>query len=78
MDADGLVRLGPALDAADCDASLAATVTKTAYLGSFQELSVETALGRVFVVSSEPRRQWAAGDRAGLRLGGPGVSVVAA
>ena len=73
-----VTEVSAALDAADTDASLAATVTKTAYLGSFQELSFETALGSVFVVSSEPCRQWAAGDRAGLRLGGQGVSVVAA
>ena len=70
--------LGQAGQGVGDGASLEGTVTKAAYLGSFQELSFETALGSVFVVSSEPGRNWAVGDRAGLRLGGKGVSVIAA
>ena len=58
--------------------SLAGVLRKTAYLGSFRELSFDTALGSVFVVLPEGARAWAVGDAATLTLGNAGVSVVAA
>jgi iron(III) transport system ATP-binding protein len=57
---------------------LAATVSKTAYLGHAQELSFDTPLGVVFVVSPDVATVWQAGQAASLSLGGQGVSVVAA
>ena len=55
---------------------LAGSVTKMAYLGSFQELTVETALGPIFIVSSDLHGTWAAGAEVSLHLTGTGVSVV--
>jgi iron(III) transport system ATP-binding protein len=55
---------------------LAATVKQCAYLGSFLELTLATALGEIFVVAPDVTRHWAAGDRATLQLAGRGVSVV--
>jgi iron(III) transport system ATP-binding protein len=57
--------------------ALDGTLLKHAYLGSFQELTVATAIGEIFVVSPEPARSWAVGSTIGLRLGERGVSVVA-
>jgi iron(III) transport system ATP-binding protein len=57
---------------------LVATVSKTAYLGHAQELSFDTPLGVVFVVSPDVATVWQAGQAASLSLGGQGVSVVAA
>ena len=57
---------------------LAGTLSKTAYLGSFRELSFDTALGSVFVVLAEGAQRWLPGDGATLTLAGSGVSVVAA
>ena len=57
---------------------LAGTLSKTAYLGSFRELSFDTALGSVFVVLAESAQRWLPGDGATLTLAGSGVSVVAA
>ena len=56
---------------------VAATLRKAAYLGSFYEYSFETALGPVFVVSSDLARPLAAGAQTTLGLGEHGVSVVA-
>ena len=53
-------------------------LTKFAYLGSFQELTIETAIGEIFVVSPDVARVWHAGDAIGLALGTTGVSVVEA
>ncbi len=53
-------------------------VSKTAYLGSFQEVTVQTALGPIFVVSPDTQGTWAAGQSVSLGLTGAGVSVVAA
>ena len=55
-----------------------ATLRKVAYLGSFYEYSFETALGPVFVVSSDLARPLAVGAQTTLDLGDHGVSVVAA
>jgi iron(III) transport system ATP-binding protein len=60
------------------EGSLPGEVSKCAYLGSFQELTLSTALGDIFVVSPDLAQAWQAGDKAWLRLGGQGVSVVAA
>jgi iron(III) transport system ATP-binding protein len=59
------------------DDGIAGTVSKCAYLGSFQELTLDTPLGRIFVVSPDLRQVWQAGDRASLTLSGRGVSVLA-
>ena len=58
--------------------TLQGALVKTAYLGSQQELTVATLLGEVFVVSPDVARVWQLGEALGLRLAGPGVSVVAA
>jgi iron(III) transport system ATP-binding protein len=59
-------------------AALGGTLTKWAYLGSFQELTVSTALGEIFVVSPDVTHRWQVGDALALSLAGTGVSVVAA
>ena len=66
-------RLGPA-----GGPGLPATVTKTAYLGHGQELSFDTELGSVFVVSADAAARWQPGQALSLSLGEAGVSVVAA
>jgi len=57
---------------------LAGTVSKTAYLGSFQELTVDTALGPVFIISPDVRGSWPVSTPVCLQLSANGVSVVAA
>ncbi|RQP24416.1 ABC transporter ATP-binding protein [Piscinibacter terrae] len=57
---------------------LSGTVSKASYLGSFQELSVDTGLGSIFVVSSEVAQTWTPGDDVTLHLNGRGVSIVPA
>lgn len=59
-------------------AGLQGTVAKTAYLGSFQELTVDTALGAVFIISADVQGSWPLGTPVALSLSGAGVSVVAA
>lgn len=56
---------------------LAGSITKFAYLGSFHELTVDTELGPIFVISSDMNRAWALNDRVTLGLTDWGVSVVA-
>jgi iron(III) transport system ATP-binding protein len=53
-----------------------AVVQKAAYLGSVQELTLQTPLGSIFVVWPEPEPLLAAGERVWLNLSGHGVSVV--
>lgn len=55
---------------------LPATLRKSAYLGSFYEYAFDTALGPVFVVSSDLARPLAAGAQTTLSLASHGVSVV--
>jgi iron(III) transport system ATP-binding protein len=55
---------------------LEAVVNKSAYLGSTQELTLQSALGSIFVVWPEPEPLLAAGQRVWLQLSGHGVSVV--
>ena len=55
---------------------LEAVVQKSAYLGSTQELTLQSALGSIFVVWPEPEPLLRAGQRVWLALSGHGVSVV--
>ena len=55
---------------------LAGVVTKQAYLGSVYELTVDTLLGPIFVVSSDVQRSWSLGDALTLNLPASGISVV--
>jgi len=57
--------------------SLSAELKQWSYLGSFVELSFDTELGPVFVVSPEVERDWHIGQVLALSLPGRGVSVVA-
>jgi iron(III) transport system ATP-binding protein len=57
---------------------LGGALLKQAYLGSFQELTVQTELGPIFVVSPDVQQRWGLGDPVGLSLQGHGVTVVAA
>ena len=58
--------------------ALAAKLSKCAYLGSSLELSFDTELGAIFVVSPDVKRRYAVGDCCSLRLGERGLSVVGA
>jgi iron(III) transport system ATP-binding protein len=55
---------------------LQAVVQKSAYLGGTQELTLQSALGAIFVVWPEPEPLLAVGQRVWLNLSGHGVSVV--
>jgi iron(III) transport system ATP-binding protein len=57
---------------------LPGTLSKLAYLGHGLELTFETPLGAVFLVTPDAERPWRIGDAAALSLGRHGVSVVAA
>jgi len=59
-------------------AGLQGTVSKAAYLGSFQELTVDTVLGPIFVVASDAQGHWSPQDEVTLNISQRGVSVVAA
>jgi iron(III) transport system ATP-binding protein len=63
-------RMGPA------GQGLAGRLVKSAYLGSGYELTFDTALGPVFVLSSDPAADWLPGMDVGLQLSGVGVSVL--
>jgi iron(III) transport system ATP-binding protein len=58
------------------DGLLNGTLIKQAYLGSHQELTVDTELGPIFVISSDVQHTWQVGDIVGLSLENHGVSVV--
>ncbi len=58
--------------------TLSGQLLKCAYLGSFMELTVATALGEVFVVSPDVKQAFTLGETLSLSLQGSGVSVVAA
>jgi iron(III) transport system ATP-binding protein len=53
-----------------------AVVQKSAYLGSVQELTLQSPLGSIFVVWPEPEPLLVPGQRVWLDLSGHGVSVV--
>ena len=56
--------------------ALAATVARTAYLGSARETTFDTELGAIFVVSADEGSVMKAGDRVSLDLAGHGHSVL--
>ena len=56
--------------------ALAATVARTAYLGSARETTFDTELGAIFVVSADEGSAMKAGDPASLDLGRHGHSVL--
>jgi len=56
--------------------ALAATVAKTAYLGSARETTFDTELGPIFVASADRGSAMKAGDAASLELGAHGHSVL--
>jgi len=56
--------------------ALAATVARTAYLGSARETTFDTELGPIFVVSADQGSVMKAGDSASLDLGQHGHSVL--
>jgi iron(III) transport system ATP-binding protein len=56
--------------------ALAATVARTAYLGSARETTFDTELGAIFVVSADEGSVMKAGDPASLDLGRHGHSVL--
>jgi iron(III) transport system ATP-binding protein len=56
--------------------ALAATVARTAYLGSARETTFDTELGAIFVVSADKGSLMKAGDQASLDLAGHGHSVL--
>jgi iron(III) transport system ATP-binding protein len=58
--------------------ALPGTLVKSAYLGSFQELTISTAIGELFVTSPDVRRAWTPGEALSLHLSDNGVSVVEA
>ena len=64
-------------DGENVPASLTAQLKQSAYLGSVVELSFDTELGPIFVVSQEVAHEWRVGQRFALSLPGGGVSVVA-
>ncbi|MFM7342014.1 MAG: ABC transporter ATP-binding protein [Betaproteobacteria bacterium] len=59
-------------------ANLGGPLIKQAYLGPFQELTIDTELGPIFVLCPQPERQWTIGEEIGLALSEQGVTVVAA
>ena len=58
--------------------ALEGRLSKLAYLGHVQELTVSTSLGEIFVVSPDVQRLWRVGETLGLQLLDRGLSVVAA
>ena len=58
------------------DGALAATVPKSAYLGSAREYTFDTELGPIFVASADRGSAIQAGDAASLELGAHGHSVL--
>ena len=57
-------------------AALKGVLTKKAYLGSHLELTFDTALGSIFVISTDIQLNLPLGCEMGLSLLGPGVSLV--
>ena len=57
-------------------AALTGVLQKKAYLGSTMELTFDTTLGSLFVITSDMSHDWTLGMTMGLSLTGRGVSVV--
>jgi iron(III) transport system ATP-binding protein len=60
------------------EAGMPGIVSKHSYLGSYQELSVDTALGSIFIISTDLNAKWMIGAPVSLALSGHGVSIVEA
>ncbi|MFZ2648901.1 MAG: ABC transporter ATP-binding protein [Burkholderiaceae bacterium] len=58
------------------DDALPAKLSRCAYLGSHYELSFDSDIGAIFVVTAEVERTFAPGQRCWLRLAKTGVSVL--
>jgi iron(III) transport system ATP-binding protein len=58
--------------------SLPGRLVKQAYLGSFQELTVDTTLGEIFIVSPDASQRWTLGETLTVQLNVKRASVVAA
>jgi iron(III) transport system ATP-binding protein len=58
-------------------ANFTGILRKKAYLGSILELTFETVLGSLFVVTADLLQDWHIGASVGLSLSGRGISVVA-
>ena len=78
--APGTVRLAIRPEAwqvrAPGEGALAATVAKTAYLGSARETTFDTELGAIFVVSADEGSAIKVGDAASLDLAAHGHAVL--
>ena len=55
---------------------LSGVVSKKAYLGSYYELTIETGIGSIFVVSPDVDHDWQIGEKTSLSLPDRGISVV--
>jgi iron(III) transport system ATP-binding protein len=62
--------------AADAASGLPGRVLRSAYLGSFQEVTVATALGEIFVISGDTAAHWRPDQPVTLTLGRQGVAVL--
>ena len=62
--------------AADAASGLPGRVLRSAYLGSFQEVTVATALGEIFVISGDTAAHWRPDQSVTLTLGRQGVAVL--
>jgi len=60
------------------DGGLKGMIAKKAYLGSIYELTVDTGLGAIFVISSDIAADWKLGESVTLNLPARGISVVPA
>jgi iron(III) transport system ATP-binding protein len=56
--------------------ALSGRIVKSAYLGSFQELTVVTELGEIFATTTEVRAQWQPQQAVHLGLDSQGVAVL--
>lgn len=60
------------------DEGIHGVVSKRAYLGSINEMTVDTGLGSIFIVTDQSNSQYKVGDQVTLRLPDRGVSIVPA
>lgn len=66
------------LSSSEAEHTLPATIHKLAYLGDCYEISLNTELGEVFVITHDTQQLWTTGDRVYLTLGQRGVCVLSA
>ena len=55
---------------------LEGTVSKHAYLGNCQEMTIETTLGPIFVTSTDRKKRWSRGEVVSLDLGAEGTAIL--